>query len=311
MSIIVWAEHEAGALRQSALHAVTAGALLGPVTLVLLGEGAEAVASEAAAVQGVAKVVCVQSANLSSGAAENEACCLIGLVSSLGATHLFAAASPRAKAVLPRVAALLDVMQLSEVVRIDSADTFVRPIYAGSALATLRSTDRVKVVTLRVTAFAAAARGSGQAAVETMQIDAGPVLSRRVSSASLASGDVDLAGARVVISGGRGMGSAAQFKQLDAVAAKLGAAIGASRAAVDAGYAAPERQVGQTGKIIAPELYIAVGISGAVQHLAGMKDSRVIVAINKDLEAPIFQVADYGVVADLFEVLPALEKALG
>lgn len=310
MTVLVLAEHEAGVLRKSAWHVATAAAVLGPVTVVLMGEGAQTAAAEASSIQGVSQVICLISPALAEPMPESAAAALADTSKSLGATHLLAAASPFGKAVLPRVAALLDVMQLSEVVRIDSADTFVRPVYAGSALVTLKSSDPVKIATIRVSAFAAAPTAAQPAPINTREADAGPSLSRLVSRQAAGGGDVDLADARVVISGGRGMGSAAQFSLIEPAARKLGAAIGASRAAVDAGYAPPERQVGQTGKIIAPELYIAVGISGAVQHLAGMKDSRVIVAINKDPDAPIFQVADYGIVADLFDVLPALEKAL-
>ena len=309
MTVLVLGEYEGGALRKSALHAVAAAQRLGPVTLVLLGEAGDAL-REAAALQGVDEVLNLLAPELAEPMAENAATALVGVVRSKGATHLLASATPFCKGVLPRVAALLDVMQLSDVVRIDSPETFVRPVYAGSALVTLRSSDPVKVVTLRVSAFPAAAAGDEQARIVSLQVDAGCPLSRLVSREPVRNDDVELADARVVISGGRGLGSAQQFALLEPAARKLGAAIGASRAAVDAGYAAPERQVGQTGKIIAPELYIAVGISGAVQHLAGMKDSRVIVAINKDPEAPIFQVADYGIVGDLFEVLPGLEKAL-
>jgi electron transfer flavoprotein alpha subunit len=310
MTILVFAEHEFGLLSKSALHAVTAALPLGPVTLILMGHGAETAANEAASIHGVAEVVCLQAPALDEPMAETSGAALAAYVKSVRATHLFAAASPLGKSVLPRAAALLDVMQLSEVVRVVSSDTFVRPVYAGSALMTLKSADVVKVVTIRVSAFAAASAVDSRAPVKTVQAEPGPAFSRLVSRYTIKGGDVVLADARVVISGGRGMGSAAHFALLDPVARKLGAAIGASRAAVDAGFAAPERQVGQTGKIIAPELYIAVGISGAVQHLAGMKDSRVIVAINKDAEAPIFQVADYGIVADLFDVLPELEKAI-
>jgi electron transfer flavoprotein alpha subunit len=309
MTVLVLAEHDGGALRKSALHAVAAAQALGSITLVLLGEAGQAL-SEAASLEGVEQVLNLLAPELAEPMAENAAAALADVVRSTGATHLLAAASPFGKGVLPRTAGLLDVMQLSDVVRIESADTFLRPVYAGSAMVVLRSSDTVKVVTLRASAFPAATQGNAQAQIVSLQVDAGPALSRLVSRHAVRSDGVELADARVVISGGRGLGSVEQFALLEPTARKLGAAIGASRAAVDAGYAAPERQVGQTGKIIAPELYIAVGISGAVQHLAGMKDSRIIVAINKDAEAPIFQVADYGIVADLFDVLPALEKAL-
>jgi electron transfer flavoprotein alpha subunit len=226
------------------------------------------------------------------------------------ATHLVAAASPLTRSTLPRVCALLDVMQLSEVVRIESPDTFVRPLYAGSALATVKSSDPVKIVTVRISAFPAAPQSQDAAPIESIDLAFGSATTKRLATHVKDTGDVDLADARVVVSGGRGMGSAAQYELLQPLASKLGAALGASRAAVDAGYASPERQVGQTGRIVAPDLYLAFGISGAVQHLAGMKDSRKIIAVNKDPEAPIFQVADYGLVADLFEVLPTLERSL-
>ncbi len=309
MTILVLGEHEFGVLRKSALHAVSAAAKLGPVTMAVLGDAGAAV-HEAAQLDGVTQVLSLLAPDLAEPMAEHAAAALKEAVKLTGATHLMAAASPFAKGVMPRTAALLDVMQLSDVVRIESADTFVRTVYAGSATVVLRSLDSVKVVTLRASAFPAVASGTAPAQTSTLLFDAGPRLSRLVSREATRGDALELADARAVISGGRGLGSEQQFALLTPTARKLGAAIGASRAAVDAGYAPPERQVGQTGKIIAPELYIAVGISGAVQHLAGMKDSRVIVAINKDAEAPIFQVADYGIVGDLFDVLPELEKAL-
>lgn len=310
MTILVLAEHSGGDLRKSASHAVTAASTLGPVTLALIGEVSDAAVGQARRIKGVAEVICACSAGAPIELAESDAQMLVDLVKQTQATHLFAAATPYGKGVLPRVAALLDVMQLSDIVRVESAEVFVRPVYAGSALATLRSVDAVKVVTVRVSAFAAAENSDAIAPVRTVEVAAGTTVVRLVSRTDTPGGDVELSDARIVMSGGRGMGSQQQFALLEPAAHKLGAAIGASRAAVDAGYASPDRQVGQTGKIIAPELYIAVGISGAVQHLAGMKDSRIIVAINKDAEAPIFQVADYGIVGDLFDVLPALEKAL-
>lgn len=310
MSVVVWAEHLDGTLRKSALHAIAAATQLGGVTVVLLGQHADTAAEEAAKVQGVKEVLCAPTTQPVDGAPEQLAHALVQVVQKTSATHLLAAATPLARGVFPRTCALLDVMQISEVVRIDSADTFARTVYAGSALVTVRSADPVKIATVRITAFAAAEQTSAAAPVCHLELDFGTPLSELVTREDIKQSRVELADARIVVSGGRGMGSAEQFAMLDPLATRLGAAIGASRAAVDAGYAPPEQQVGQTGKIVAPELYIAVGISGAVQHLAGMKDSRIIVAINKDAEAPIFQVADYGIVGDLFEVLPALEKAL-
>lgn len=310
MNTIVWAEHTADGLCKSALSAVAAGARLGEVTVVLLGPDIDAAAAEAAGLEGVKEVLRARSAEPVDAAPERLANALVAIVQATSATHLLAAATPLTRGVLPRACALLDVMQITEAVRIDSADTFARLMYAGSALVTVRSEDPVKVVTIRTTAFPPSGAGPGQAPARDIDVDFGPALCELVSRDTARHGRVDLADARVVLSGGRGLGSAEHFTLLEPIAARLGAAVGASRAAVDAGYARPEQQVGQTGKIVAPELYIAVGISGAVQHLAGMKDSRVIVAINSDAEAPIFQVADYGIVGDLFEVLPELEKAL-
>jgi electron transfer flavoprotein alpha subunit len=311
MSVLVWAEQVDGKLRKSAAHAVSAGASLGEVTVLVLGSGAQEAAQAAAGLQGVARVL-YAAADAQQLTAEALAQLLADAANAVESTHLFAAASPAAKGVLPRVCARLDVMQLSEVVRIESADTFVRPIYAGSALATVRSSDRIKVVTVRVSAFAAAAaKPAGDSpAAAPLELAAAESPTRLVARNAKNTTDVDLADARVVVSGGRGMGSAEQYKVLEPLATRLGAALGASRAAVDAGYAPPERQVGQTGRIVAPEFYLAFGISGAVQHLAGMKDSGKIIAVNKDPEAPIFQVADVGLVADLFEVIPVLERSL-
>ncbi len=310
MSILVWAEHEGGSLRASARSAIAAATRLGEVTVVLLGPDAGAAAPSAATVLGVREVICASAAQANEASPDQSAHALVQLVRHTQATHLFAAATPLARGVLPRACALLDVMQISEVVRVDAADTFARLVYAGSALVTVRSGDTVKVATVRTTSFPAAEEASPAAPVRQLELDISPPLCELVSREENRRSQVDLAGARIVVSGGRGLGSAEQFSVLDPLARRLGAAVGASRAAVDAGYARPEQQVGQTGKIVAPELYIAVGISGAVQHLAGMKDSRIIVAINKDAEAPIFQVADYGIVGDLFEVVPALELAL-
>lgn len=311
MTILVWAEHSAGQLRTSALHAITAASALSPVTLLLVGAGAQQAAEQAARTQGVESVLCLNESLAQPLVAEQFADLLMHAVRKTEATHLFSAATPLAKSVLPRLAALLGVMQLSEIVRIDAPDTFARPLYAGSALGTFRSKDSVKVVSVRISAFAAARSRDGQPSTITgMDAIAATPATRLLSQEVKNTSDVDLSGARVVVSGGRGMGSARQYALLEPLATKLGAALGASRAAVDAGYAPPERQVGQTGRIVAPDLYLAFGISGAVQHLAGMKDSRTIVAVNKDPEAPIFQVADIGLVADLFEVLPVLESRL-
>lgn len=311
MKVLVWAEHtQEGELRKSAAHAVAAAAKLGPVTVLLCGTGAAQAAGAAAALEGVDRVLHTAD-SLENAGVEVLADLLAKSVEQTQASHLVAAASPLSKSTLPRACAQLDVMQLSEVIRIESSDTFVRPIYAGSAQATVRSSDRVKVLTVRVSAFAAAKRrADGAAPVEALSLSPTQSPTQLKARHPRKTQDVDLADARVVVSGGRGLGSADKFKLLEPLAGRLGAAVGASRAAVDAGYAPPERQVGQTGRIVAPELYLAFGISGAVQHLAGMKDSRCIVAVNKDPEAPIFQMADVGLVADLFEVLPALEKSL-
>lgn len=313
MNSLVWVEQADGSLHTSALHAIGAAAPQGPVTVLVTGIGAAQAAQAIARLGGVAKVL-TAAESTDRPDAEALAPLLRDVIRSSGASHLLAAGTTLSRAVLPRVCALLDVMQLSEVVRIVSDDTFVRPLYAGSALATVQSADAIKVLTIRVNAFAAASEDVGRPAdsvpIESAGAALGATTTTRLTSTRRSTSDVDLAEARVVISGGRGMGSAAQYELLKPLATKLGAALGASRAAVDAGFAAPERQVGQTGRIVAPELYLAFGISGAVQHLAGMKDSRKIVAVNKDPEAPIFQMADIGLVADLFEVLPVLEKSL-
>lgn len=310
MNILVWAEHSTTALSKSSLSAITAGTKLGDVTVVLVGQDLDAAAAEAAGLQGVARVLCAHGDQAVEACPERLANALKQIVEQTSSTHLLATATPLARGILPRACALLDVMQISEVVRVDAEDTFARTMYAGSALVTVRSSDPIKVATIRMSAFPGAEPGAARAPVENIDIDFGPSLSELVSRETTQSDQIGLTQAKIVISGGRGLGSVEQFGILQPLATRLGAAIGASRAAVDAGYARPDQQVGQTGQIVAPDLYIAVGISGAVQHLAGMKDSRVIVAINKDAEAPIFQVADYGIVGDLFEVLPELEKAL-
>ena len=308
MSVLVIAEHDNKTLKGATLNTITAGLKLADAVDVLVaGAGCEAVAAAAAAVKGVNKVILADQGDYEHQLAEAVA----PLVKSVAGnySHILAPASTTGKNLLPRVAALLGVGQVSDIVAVQSADTFVRPIYAGNAMATVQSSDPVKVITVRTTAFDEAPQG-GSAAVEKSDFSAGQTLSTYVSEQLSVSERPELTAASIIISGGRGMQSGENFKLLEKVADKLGAAIGASRAAVDAGFVPNDMQVGQTGKIVAPDLYIAVGISGAIQHLAGMKDSKVIVAINKDAEAPIFQVADYGLVADLFQVLPELESKL-
>ena len=309
MSSLVIAEHDNASIKAATLNTVTAGARIGgEIHLLVAGKGCAAVADEAVKIAGVAKVLLADAPQYADQLPENLAALVVAKAS--GYSHILAAATTAGKNFMPRVAALLDVAQISEIVAVESADTFVRPIYAGNVLATVQSLDPVKVVTVRTTAFEAAGAG-GSAAVES--IDAGPDSGRSalVSRELTQSARPELAAAKVVVSGGRGLGSAENFHALmEPLADKLGAAMGASRAAVDAGFVPNDYQVGQTGKIVAPQLYVAVGISGAIQHLAGMKESRVIVAINKDADAPIFQVADYGLVGDLFEIVPALTAAL-
>ncbi|MEQ5801844.1 FAD-binding protein [Halomonas sp. H10-9-1] len=308
MSILVLAEHHDGALAGATAHVVAAAkAIGGDIDVLVAGEGVAAIAEAAARLDGVARVRVADNAAYAHQLAEPMSALLNELASDY--SHLLAAASTTGKNVLPRVAALKDVAQISEIIAVESADTFKRPIYAGNAIATVQSDDALKVITVRTTGFDAVAEG-GSAAVEEVDFVADNAQSTFIKEELAQSDRPELGAAKVVISGGRGMGSGDNFKLLDGIADKLGAAIGASRAAVDAGFVPNDMQVGQTGKIVAPELYIAVGISGAIQHLAGMKDSKVIVAINKDEEAPIFQVADYGLVGDLFEVLPELESKL-
>ncbi|WP_341896605.1 FAD-binding protein [Ferrovibrio terrae] len=309
MSVLVLAEHDNASLKGATLNAVTAASKIGgDVHVLVAGENAGAAAAAAAKVAGVAKVIHVDAAQYGHGLAE----ALSVLVAGLGKAYaaIVAPETTSGKNVLPRVAALLDVMQISGIVEVKSADTFVRPIYAGNAMATVQSSDAIKVITVRTTGFAAAAAEGGSAAIETAPAATDPGLSKFIGQELQKSDRPELTAAKIVVSGGRGMGSGENFKLIEAVADKLGAAVGASRAAVDAGFVPNDYQVGQTGKIVAPQLYIAVGISGAIQHLAGMKDSKVIVAINKDEEAPIFQVADYGLVGDLFKILPELEAEL-
>ncbi len=309
MTTLLFAEHDNAALSDQTMKALTAARELGgDVHVLVAGLNAGAVAEEAAKLDGVAKVLLAEDATLENRLAEPTAALIVSLAEGYDA--LVAPATTTGKNVMPRVAALLDVMQVSEIVAIDAPDTFQRPIYAGNAIQTVKSSDAKKVITVRTAGFQAAGEG-GSAPVETVPAAADPGLSSFVGAKLSESERPELTSARIIISGGRGTGSKEKFDEaITPVADKLGAAIGASRAAVDAGYAPNDFQVGQTGKVVAPELYIACGISGAIQHLAGMKDSKVIVAINKDEEAPIFQVADYGLVADLFEALPELETEL-
>ena len=310
MAVLVIAEHDNKTLKRATLQAVDAAARLGEVHLLVLGSGVDAVAQAAAKVASVVQVKVVDDPALAEPLAEVVTAQVVPLAKDY--SHVVAAATAHGKDFMPRVAALLDVAQISEVTGIDSADTFRRPIYAGNAIATVQSSDPIKVLTVRGTSFDEAAAEGGSAAIEkvvAVAVDGQPALVGREQASS---DRPELTAAQVVVAGGRGLGSAEQFQAvLEPLADRLGAALGASRAAVDAGYAPNDWQVGQTGKIVAPQLYIAAGISGAIQHLAGMKDSRIIVAINKDEEAPIFSVADYGLVADLFEAVPALTAKLG
>ncbi|CAN7289351.1 electron transfer flavoprotein subunit alpha/FixB family protein [Phyllobacterium sp. LjRoot231] len=309
MAILLFAEHDNETLSDQTAKALTAALAIGSdVHVLVAGKGAKGVADQAAKLAGVKKVLLADSPDLENRLAEASAALIVSLAGNYDT--IIAAATTNGKNILPRVAALLDVMQVSDIIEVISPDTFKRPIYAGNALQTVQATDAKKVITVRTATFAAAGEG-GSAPVENVSAAANPGLSKFVE-AKLSGGDrPELTSARIIISGGRALGSNEKFKEVILpVADKLGAAVGASRAAVDAGYAPNDWQVGQTGKVVAPDLYIAVGISGAIQHLAGMKDSKVIVAINKDEEAPIFQVADYGLVGDLFVILPELEKAL-
>jgi electron transfer flavoprotein alpha subunit len=310
MSVLVVAEHDNASLKPATLNTVAAaGRIGGDIVVLVAGAGCSGAARAAAAVEGVKKVLVADAPHYKDQLVENLAALVVALAP--GYTHILAPATSFGKNAAPRVAALLDVAQVSDIVEVKSADTFVRPIYAGNALATVQSQDRIKVVTVRTTGFDAAAANGGSAATEGASAVADTGLSSLVGRALTKSERPELTSARIIVSGGRGMGSGENFKLLEPLADKLHAAMGASRAAVDAGFVPNDWQVGQTGKIVAPDLYIAVGISGAIQHLAGMKDSRVIVAINKDEEAPIFQVADYGIVGDLFQIVPELVKELG
>ncbi|CAN5318440.1 FAD-binding protein [soil metagenome] len=309
MAALVIAEHDNVSLKGSTLNTVTAASQCGgDVHVLIAGHNCGAAAEAAAKIAGVAKVLVADAAQFADGLAENVAAQVMALASSY--SHILAPATAYGKNIAPRVAAQLDVGQISEITKVDSADTFERPIYAGNAIATVQSADATKVITVRTTGFDAAASG-GSAAVENLSAVADSGKSSFVSRELAKSDRPELTAAKIIVSGGRGMGSGDNFKILEPLADKLGAAMGASRAAVDAGYVPNDWQVGQTGKIVAPALYIAVGISGAIQHLAGMKDSKTIVAINKDPEAPIFSVADYGIVGDLFEVVPQLVTELG
>ena len=310
MTALVIAEHDNQSIKAATLNTVTAAkACGGDVHVLVAGEGAGAAAQAAAQIASVAKVIHADGASLKDGLAENLAAQVLALAGSY--THILFPATASGKNVAPRVAAKLDVAQISDITKVDSPDTFERPIYAGNAIATVQSSDAVKVVTVRTTGFDAAAATGGSADIETVAATADSGKSSFVGREVTKSDRPELTAAKIIVSGGRALGSAEKFQEvMTPLADKLGAAIGASRAAVDAGYAPNDLQVGQTGKIVAPQLYIAAGISGAIQHLAGMKDSKVIVAINKDPEAPIFSVADYGLEADLFTAVPELVKAL-
>ena len=310
MSVLVLAEHDNAELKDATLAAVTAAAQLGgDVHVLVAGKGAAAVAAAAAKVAGVAKVLHADAAEVEHALAENLAPLIAGLMAGYDA--LVAPATTRGKNVLPRVAALLDVAQISDVMAVESADTFQRPIYGGQAIATVQSGDAKKILTIRPTSFVKADASGGSAAVESVAATSDSGLSTFAGSELSKSERPELTGAKIIVSGGRALGSAEKFHEvIEPLADKLGAAVGASRAAVDAGYVPNDYQVGQTGKIVAPGLYIAAGISGAIQHLAGMKDSKVIVAINKDEDAPIFQVADFGLVGDLFQIVPEMTSKL-
>jgi electron transfer flavoprotein alpha subunit len=309
MSVLVLVEHDGGTIKDTTLATVTAAAKLGDVHALVAGNGVDGVAQAAAKIAGVAKVLHADASHLSHDLAENVAPVAAKLMANYDA--FVAPASTFGKNIAPRVAALLDVMQVSDIISVESADTFTRPIYAGNAIATVKSKDAKKVITVRGTGFEKASREGGSAAVEQVDTGSDAGVSSFVGLEASESERPELTSARIIVSGGRAFGSSEQFHGLlDPLADKLGAAVGASRAAVDAGYAPNDYQVGQTGKIVAPDVYIAIGISGAIQHLAGMKDSKTIVAINKDEEAPIFQVADIGLVGDLFKIVPELTGKL-
>ena len=313
MTTLIIAEHDNAALKASTLNTIAAaGKIGGAIHVLVAGSGCAAAAQAAAAAAGVAKVLLADAAHYGAQTAENLAALVVQLVrADASCTHVLTPATPFGKNVLPRVAALLDSSQISDVTAVESADTFQRPFYAGNAVARVQSKDKIKVLSIRTTAFDPVASTGGSAAVESVAAGADLGLTQLLGREVVKLERPELTAAKIIVSGGRGMGAAEKFHAvLEPLADKLGAALGASRAAVDAGYAPNDYQVGQTGKIVAPQLYVAVGISGAIQHLAGMKDSKVIVAINKDAEAPIFQVADYGLVADLFTAVPELVSAL-
>ncbi|MGE5524887.1 MAG: electron transfer flavoprotein subunit alpha/FixB family protein [Rhodospirillaceae bacterium] len=309
MAVLVIADHDGKQLKPGVTNTITAASKMGdPVVVLVAGDACAAAAEAAAKVAGVSKVLLSEAPYYAGGLAENLAALVVGIAQQY--THVVAPASGFGKNVMPRIAALLDVQQISDISAVETPDTFVRPIYAGNVLATVQSSDKIKVVTVRGTAFDPAGAAASAAPVEKVAAAADAGLSQFKGQELSKSTRPELTAARIIVSGGRGMGSAENFKILETLADKLGAAVGASRAAVDSGYMPNDYQVGQTGKIVAPELYIAVGISGAIQHLAGMKDSKVIVAINKDPEAPIFAVADYWLVEDLFKAVPELTQAL-
>ena len=308
MSILVIAEHDNATIKSATLNTVTAAlAIGGDVSVLVAGSDCQSAAEQAAKISGVSTVLVADNAAYQHQLAENMRALIIE--QAAGKTHILAPATTSGKNILPGVAALLDVAQISEIISVESADTFERPVYAGNAIAKVQSLDEVKVLTVRTTAFDEAAL-EGSANIEALASVTDAAVSRFIGEEVAQSERPELTAAKVIISGGRGMGNGENFSILEAVADKLGAAVGASRAAVDAGFVSNDMQVGQTGKIVAPDLYIAVGISGAIQHLAGMKDSKVIVAINKDEEAPIFSIADYGLVADLFDAVPELSEQL-
>jgi electron transfer flavoprotein alpha subunit len=309
MSVLIWVEHDNVSLKDATLAVVTAAAKLGDVHALVAGNGCDNVAQAAAKIAGVSKVIVANNGAYANGLAENVAPLIVGLMSGYDA--FLAPATSHGKNIAPRVAALLDVMQISDILSVESADTFTRPIYAGNAIATVKSSDAKKVITVRGTAFAKAAADGGSATVEAVSGDGDAGLSSFVGAEIAKLERPELTSAKIIVSGGRALKDSQTFEAtIFPLADKLGAAVGASRAAVDAGYVPNDYQVGQTGKIVAPEVYVAVGISGAIQHLAGMKDSKTIIAINKDEDAPIFQVADIGLVADLFKAVPELVESL-
>ena len=310
MAILILCEHEDGQIADATLNTVAAAQQIGgDIHMLVAGDASGNAAKAAAAISGIDKVLVSDESIYAHGLAENLAPLIVKLAGDY--SHLMSPATTTGKNIMPRVAAMLDVMQISDIIKVENDSTFQRPIYAGNALATVSSNEATKVITVRSTAFEAVAATGGSAAIEAIDADADAGLSNYVKSELSSSERPELTSAPIVISGGRGMQDGSNFAMLEKVADKLGAAVGASRAAVDAGFVPNDYQVGQTGKVVAPDLYVAVGISGAIQHLAGMKDSKVIVAINKDDEAPIFQVADFGLVADLFDAVPELEKELG